>query len=80
MPKEMNSKQEALLGSIEEKHNLSAMTDYELDDLVLQAHAEGVSWERIAAKLGVTRQAVSDKYAAMERKRKSDEFNRKYGR
>lgn len=72
MSKELDSQQEAMLLSIEEKHNQSSMTGYELDELVLAAHAAGVSWERIAARLGVSRQAAAEKYGAMERRRKSD--------
>jgi DNA invertase Pin-like site-specific DNA recombinase len=80
MAKELTPEQELLLGSIEDKHNLSSLTAYEVDELVLTAHAGGVSWERIAARLGVSRQAVTEKYGDMERRRKSDEFNKQYGR
>lgn len=72
MSREPDSQQEAMLFSIEEKHNQSTLADYELDEMVLAAHAAGVSWERIAVRLGVTRQAAAEKYGAMERRRKSD--------
>lgn len=74
MSREPDSQQEAMLQGIEEKHNQSTLTDYELDEMVLAAHASGVSWERIAARIGVTRQAAAEKYGAMERRKKSDEF------
>jgi DNA-directed RNA polymerase specialized sigma24 family protein len=61
------------------KHQLGAI-DEQLSTAVLAAHAAGVSWERIASRLGVTRQAAYSHYSRIEGKRKSDEFNRRHGR
>jgi len=72
--------QEALLADIEVVHGATVLADHHLDELVLAAHAAGVSWERIAVRLKVTRQAVSEKYGEMERRRRSDEFNKEHGR
>lgn len=77
---DQNPEQDALLSRIEEKHTESLMTDYELAELILQAHADGISWERIGAQLGITRQSAAEKYGAMERRRKSDEYNKSKGR
>lgn len=80
MAAELTPEQDALLSQIEEKHNESTVTEYELDELILRAHADGVSWERIGNRLGIARQSAAEKYGAMERRRKSDEYNKSKGR
>lgn len=80
MAANQSPEQDAILGRIEDKHNESALSEYELDELVLTAHASGISWERIADRLGISRQAVTKKYSAMEQRRKSEEYNKSKGR
>lgn len=72
MTRRLDSAQEAMLQGIEEKHNQSTIADYELDEMILAAHASGVSWERIGLRLGISRQSAAEKYGAMERKREAD--------
>jgi predicted DNA-binding protein YlxM (UPF0122 family) len=79
-PAPLSKEQQDCLRELESQYQTSVMEDYKLDELILLAHKKKISWAEIARSIGVSKQAVTKKYSEMERRAKSDEYNRLHGR